>query len=182
MTEVWWKSPQGKRFKKAVRDLVKFRNSSAIVVFPWEDMKDGRNSWDGETLAPYVRYPEGYLHDVAHLLVSSTRRLSLVNFGLGADPAEGGCETSKRTVTMEHAQREENLTCYLQFALCALLKLDMSEIITEVDYLSCKFTNEEDLQAVKKYRPEALSPENWSKVEAARKRFASTLEKKGINT
>lgn len=182
MTEVWWKSPKGKRFKKAVRDLISFRSSSATVVFPWEGMEDGRNSWDGKTLAPYVNYPEGYLHDVAHLLLSATRRLPLANFGLGSDPAEYGLKigSARRTVTESHAQREEELTCYLQFVLCALLNLDMSEVLSEVDYLCCKFTTEEELQSVKKYRPEALSPENWLKVEAARKRFVKKLEKRGI--
>lgn len=168
----WWLSEEAKAFKEKVRELIHFRVPEAEIFFPGEDMKKVRNTWDGETLAPFVRYHVGYLHDVTHLLLSSTDRMHNVNWGLGADPCEESYSPANPPiVSLDTAEKEEVFTCQLQLAMAIWLGCNALLVKEECEFLNTPFPSEAELAAVKAYRPEALSELNWTLVEKARAAF-----------
>lgn len=168
----WWASEEAKAFKEKVRELIYFRVPEAEIFFPGEDMKKVRNTWDGETLAPFVTYRVGYLHDVTHLLLSSTDRMDNVNWGLGADPCEASYSPANPPiVSLDAAEKEEIFTCTLQLALATWLGCNALLIKAESEFLNTHFPSETELATVKAYRPEALSDTNWDLVEKARSAF-----------
>lgn len=172
MIATWWHLEESQVFKTRVRELIQFRAPWAKVLFPDNSMERERNTWNGETLAPFIDDRVGFLHDVSHILVATNSRLCKVNCGLGHDPAEErDSPACYRQVTERYADREEGFACVLQLALAAHLDCSDSQIESEASFLCTSFPSEDELASVRKYRPQALSEENWTQVEKARRAY-----------
>jgi len=165
----WWYLEESQVFKIKVRELIQFRAPGAKVLFPCDERAEVRNTWDGKTLAPFIDDRVGFLHDVAHILVATNSRLRKVNCGLGHDPAEErDSPACYRQVSERYADREEVFACVLQLALAAYLDCEDPRIQSEGRFLNTSFPSKKELASVQKYRPQALSEENWTHVEKAR--------------
>jgi len=94
-------------------------------------------TWDGSGRLEVTttHFPQA-LHDVAHVLLASKRRLRVPEFGLGDDPSNGSYMIrAPMTVSNEYAQREEEVVCRLHIALVAYLEGGAKALVI-ADFLS----------------------------------------------
>ncbi|MEM7155947.1 MAG: hypothetical protein AAF799_24055 [Myxococcota bacterium] len=140
-----------------LRGLVRRVVPGATIYFPRRRAHRVGHSWNGRHLRPTGMTLESQLHEVAHLLLASPRRRTMVEFGLGPDPYRRNDVPC--VIPREDADREELHTCWMQLLLARLLTLD-------VDAVRCEFQLPPLTHAMVKTLvdtyPEALPPRWWS--------------------
>lgn len=116
--------PKKLSIQELAESCVRAVNPKFTIV--WKEQGTGRGTsytWDGSgVLRMSEADPLLAIHDVAHVMLCSKRRLKLPEFGLGADPANPLLKNGKHArcvVRDAFAYREEQKACDLHWALAA---------------------------------------------------------------
>ena len=138
-----------------LRGLVRRVVPGANIYFPRRRAHRVGYSWNGRHLRPTGMTLESQLHEVAHLLLASPQRRTMVEFGLGPDPYRRNDVPC--VIPREDADREELHTCWMQLLLAHLLELDVGAV-------RCEFQlpplTRAMVQTLAETYPEAL-PQPW---------------------
>lgn len=124
-------------------------------------------SWDGKRLVATGKGLGAALHEVCHWLLATPERRKLPEYGLGYDPYRMGSTTHwnelpKITVGSAEAIDEEVFTCQLQLAAMVYLGFPKDIIDAESRNLGETLVpTENELRAIRTYRPEALHHSTW---------------------
>jgi hypothetical protein len=126
-------------------------------------------TWDGKGhLQVSEHHDHLAIHDVAHVMICSPKRLKMPEFGLGPDPTGRWTYAASRTVTSKFAQEEESRACDLHWALVAYTET-ADRVIKVQNYLGMDPPKMKTLKAMEKYEalPADFLPtilKNWNLV------------------